>query len=116
MKIKFLIFISFIVFHISTSYSQVQFYGEQIRGANKNAELICEAILITGEMKIVKIEGDNEGFWIESQSGVLQSFYLDESGKYYPEAIGYILKPGKYTVYPNLSEGKNKATVKIFLE
>lgn len=115
MKKLFLIFFLFFLF-ISSSYSQVQLYGEQLRGAGKNAELISEAVLLTSEMKIVKVEGENEGFWIESQTGVVQSFYLDESGTFFPEAIGYVLKPGKYTVYPNLSSGINKATVRIYLE
>jgi hypothetical protein len=114
MKKYFLLLVIF--FSLSNSYSQIQLYGEQIRGADKNAELISEPVLVTQEMKIVKIEGENNGFWIESLSGVLQSFYLDEPGVFFPNAIGYVLKPGKYSVYPNLSSGKDKATVKIYLE
>jgi len=112
----YILTLSFIFIFFLNSFSQVQLFGEQIRGANKNAELKSEAVLITHDVKIVKIEGDNAGFWIESQAGVLQSFYIDDSGKYYPEAIGYVLKSGKYTVYPNLSEGKDKSAVRIYLE
>jgi len=115
MKRLFLILL-ILSFYITNTFSQVKLYGEQIRGADKNAELVCESVLISSEMKIVKVEGDNNGFWIENQNGVLQSFYLDDSGTYFPEAIGFVLKPGKYSVYPNLSSGKSKATVKLYLE
>jgi len=98
-----------------TSYSQTTLYGEQIRGANKNAQLVCEPIILTQTMKITKTEGENSGFWLEGQNGVIQSFYKD-GNNFFPEAIGYQLVPGKYWVYPNLVEGKEKATIKLFLE
>lgn len=113
-KIIYIIVLSFL--YIAPTFSQIQIYGEQIRGENKNAELKCESILISKMMKIVKIEGENEGFWIENQDGVLQSFYINEDGTYFPDFTGYELKPGKYTVYPNLLSNKDTATIKIYLE
>jgi len=100
---------------IYSSYSQTILYGEQVRGANKNAELVCEPIVLTATMKIATVEGDNAGFWLEGQNGAIQSFYKDNN-RFFPEAIGYQLVPGKYWVYPNLEEDKEKSTVKLILE
>ena len=47
-----------------------------------------------------------------SANGIFESFFVEEK-KYSPEVIGYILPAGQYWIYPNLIEGKNKATVKI---
>ena len=60
-------------------------------------------------VKISKIEGENDGFWITGQQGTLQSFYKDTgAGGFMPNAVGYTLAPGKYWVYPNLKDAAEK--------
>jgi len=95
-------------------YAQIEFYGEQTRGTNKNAELSCKALIITEQVEIISIEGDNAGFWIENKSATVQSFFKD-GDNFFPEAKGYILEPGKYWIYPNLKDNQTKATVKVIL-
>ncbi len=112
---KIILFLIFLSPFAYMTKAQTTLYGEQVRGANQNAQLVCEPIILTKTMKIIGIEGENSGFWLEGQNGVLQSFYKDED-KYLPEAIGYSLVPGKYWVYPNLLDNKDSGTVKLILE
>lgn len=94
---------------------QTQLYGEQTRGEGKNAELTCEPLIVTETVKITNVEGDNSGFWIEDKNSTIQSFFKEEA-EFFPEAVGFVLQPGKYWVYPNLKDKQEKATVTITLE
>jgi len=114
MKKRILTLFALIMLANLGAFAQIEFYGEQTRGTDKNAELTCKALIITEQVEITKIEGDNAGFWIENKSATVQSFFKDE-GEFFPEAIGYILEPGKYWIYPNLKDEQKKATIKITL-
>ena len=113
-KIKLLFFIVFI---INTYYAvgQNYLYGEQSRGSENNGELTCQPVVITTTVEIYKVEGDNNGFWIENKNGIVKSFFLKDE-KYAPPVVSIKLEPGKYWIYPNLKIGKKKATIKIYFK
>ncbi len=104
----------FLLFNTGVFAQEIYLSGEQKRGTGQNAELVCEAIIITDQMQISIIEGDNAGFWIANESATIQSFFK-EGTEFFPPAKGFILEPGKYWVYPNLRDNQEKATVKITL-
>lgn len=84
--------------------------GEQkIDVKNKTPELICTPVKVTKKMKITKVEGDCKGFWIQKGSITTNKFTnLDD-------AIGTVLKPGIYYVYPYLKKGETTANVSVTL-
>lgn len=112
----FLFIVPITISFVDSLQAQITLSGNQIRGNKSNAELKSEPIILTQKAKIVKIEGNNDGFWISGQNGAIQSFYPDYKNKSFnPKAIGYVLKQGKYWVYPNLKRNQEVATVKITL-
>lgn len=89
--------------------AQVTLTGKQYKGRpGKNAELICKPIVIKEAMRIVKITGDNRGFRITKGTGKTWQYWKSND----KSAIGLVLQPGRYFVYPNLPRyGKNYANV-----
>lgn len=98
-----------------TIAQQIVLYGEQIRGNVENAVLKSEPVILTKSAKIINIEGENDGFWINSEMGLVQAFYRKDN-KFEPKTQGFVLHPGKYWVYPNLKSNQNKATIKIIVQ
>jgi len=74
---------------------------------NRKPELTCTPVKITKTMKISEVEGNCKGFWIQKGSITTNKFTNLE------DAIGTLLKPGTYYVYPYLKEGKTKADVNV---
>lgn len=110
--ILFTIFLGAIVAQQANA-QQVVLEGEQIANHGQNAQLKCDPVVLTKDLKINKIEGFNKGFWIEKEgAGAIHKFWdLND-----PKAIGTVLKPGKYWVYPNLEDNKTHAKVTLRLE
>jgi len=87
--------------------------GSQTRGTpGSNAKLECNPIQITKDVKITAVSGDNAGFWISNGSTTVASFWEPNDAS----AVGTVLKPGTYYVYPNLRKNQNYATISIKLE
>jgi hypothetical protein len=101
----------FIFFGMFAQAQTVTIEGTQTKGtAGKNADLKCQPVKITKSMKIIKVEGDCAGFWIQNGSVTTHKFWDMK------KPIGTILKPGNYYVYPNLKQGQTKAHIKITLQ
>ncbi len=94
--------------------AQVILEGKQTANHGSNAKLDCTPVVIKSNVKIIKVEGYNAGFWIEKegQAGAIVRYWNTND----PKAVGYVLKPGKYWVFPNLQQGKNTAHVKLTLK
>lgn len=109
---KAIIVLSLVMFTALFAGAQtVTISGTQIKGsAGKNAELKCNPVKITKTMKIIKVEGNCNGFWIQKGGVVTNRFYDNK------KPVGTALKPGTYYVYPNLKSGSNSANVKITLQ
>ena len=88
--------------------------GTQTRGSiGRNASLHCTPVTITTPKKIISITGYNKGFWISNSRGKrIMSFYKPNDSS----AKGKTLPAGTYTIYPNLKDGANKASVTIKLK
>ena len=85
--------------------------GTQTKGsAGKNAELYSVPVQIPVSMEIISVEGNNNGFWITKGSVTIYTF--DSMN----EAVGTVLQPGTYYVYPNLNKNSNSARVTVYLK
>ncbi len=93
--------------------AQYKIKGHQTRGVSgRNAELRCKEVSIDKKVKIKAVSGKNAGFWIMNKKG--KKFHFGKSND--KSAIGFVLVPGIYRVYPNLRRNSNKATVVLLLE
>lgn len=108
---KYLIILSLgILININLFSQEVTISGEQIKATSKtHTQLISNTIKIKTSMKIVKVEGNCTAFWIQKTNITIHKFNKLE------KCIGIILKPGKYTIYPELKSGQDTATIKITL-
>ena len=110
------IFIIFIIGFCATTFGQtVILSGTQVRQANKGVSLQSNEVILTQNYKIIKVETNANGFWIQSNNRIIATFTKDK-GKFSPNPIGYILTKGKYKAFPNLNENQKKAYIKIYLE
>ena len=102
------------LFGIGVSFSQsYTVSGKQEKGvAGVNAKLDCKPLKITKTVTIKEIIGDNNGFWISDGRNVIAKFWSTND----KAAIGFVLKPGTYYVYPNLKINSSNATVTLKLE
>ena len=93
----------------SIGYSQdVTITGKQIKeNIRTKPTQLCTPVKITGKMKVSEVEGDCTGFWIQKGS---ETVYKFDNKK---DALGTILTPGVYYVYPYLETDKKKANVTI---
>ena len=111
---KFILPILFVLF--GTGFISAQTYtlsGSQTKGAGTaNAKLECKAVKITKQVKITSVIGDNSGFWLSKGSSVIAKYWKSNDSS----AIGFVLKPGIYYVYPNLKQNQQKATVTLKLK
>jgi len=64
--------------------------------------LSSENLLIEKNVKISKITGAGQGFWIEKNGVKIKDFAINS------EAMGYVLTPGTYTAYPNHNNKSSK--------
>ena len=83
-------------------------WGEQIRGApGRNAELKGSPLVVPEGVTatITKVECDGDGFWIQ---GPLSETFIPAS-----KAVGLVLSPGEYYVYPNLKPKQARASVTV---
>ncbi|MFA5419147.1 MAG: hypothetical protein WC341_11880 [Bacteroidales bacterium] len=84
--------------------------GEQTKQQDTaKAELKCIPVKITKTMRIDKVTGNNAGFWIQKESETIYKFGDMK------EAVGIILGPGTYYVYPNIAPNQHKAKVEVTL-
>ncbi|MCE1226093.1 MAG: hypothetical protein LWW87_06335 [Geobacteraceae bacterium] len=84
--------------------------GTQIKGApGRDAQIISATVKLAKSAKVDRIEGGKEGLCIQSPAE--QPLCGAPS-----ELIGKTLKPGSYTVYPNIPEGKERASVTVHLK
>lgn len=79
-----------------------------------SSKLESDPINIPRTGKIVKIEGEHKGFWINKKN----DYRVEKTYRFpdYSKAKGETLSPGTYTVYPNLPRGESKARVKVYIE
>lgn len=108
---KYLIIISLSILINTNLFSQeITISGEQIKATpDKETQLISNTIKIKTSMKIDRVEGNCTAFWIQKTNITIHKFNKLE------KCIGIILKPGKYTIYPELKAGQQKAKIKIVL-
>ncbi len=84
--------------------------GTQIKGIpGRDAQIISTPVKIVKPMKVDRIEGGKEGLCIQSPAEV--PLCGDPS-----ELKGKTLKPGSYTIYPNIPTGKDRASVIVYLK
>ncbi len=84
--------------------------GTQIKGVpGRDAQIISTPVKLVKPMKIDRIEGGRDGLCIQSPAEV--PLCGDPS-----ELKDRILKPGSYTVYPNIPTGKDRASVTVYLK
>jgi hypothetical protein len=97
----------------SISSQTIVLKGEQVIKPDIDKPLlICNPVKITKSMKITKVEGNCDGFWIEKNSETIHKFTN------HTDPIDTIITPGVYYVYPIL-KGKMKTsdvsvTLKVF--
>ncbi|MCK4912187.1 MAG: hypothetical protein KAS05_00525 [Candidatus Omnitrophica bacterium] len=79
-----------------------------------SSKLESDPINIPRAGKIVKIEGEHKGFWINKKN----DYRVEKTYRFpdYSKAKGETLSPGTYTVYPNLPREESKARVKVYIE
>jgi hypothetical protein len=84
--------------------------GTQISGApGRDAQIISSTVKLAKPAKVDRIEGGKEGLCIQSPAEAPLCGMPSE-------LIGKTLKPGNYTVYPNIPTGKDRATVTVYLK
>ena len=84
--------------------------GTQIKGTpGHDAQIISATVKLAKPAKVDRIEGGKQGLCIQSPAE--QPLCGAPS-----ELIGKTLKPGSYTVYPNIPEGKERASVTVYLK
>jgi len=106
----FCILVLFSSFVFSQTYS---ISGTQTKGSEgSNAKLLGASVKITHQVVIKNVEGENAGFWISTNGNVISKYVMSND----PSAIGFVLNPGIYNVYPNLKPNQQTATVTIKLE
>ncbi|MCX6161726.1 MAG: hypothetical protein NTV87_10410 [Ignavibacteriae bacterium] len=89
--------------------------GTQIKKAGANSELKSNIVTLTVNHKIISQSGTHDGFWIaRNEDAKIYAFYFI-SGVLSPNPINFVLKPGSYTVYPNIKTGKTDASVTLKL-
>jgi len=89
--------------------------GIQTKGGHFfSSKLESDPINLPRTGKIIKIEGQHKGFWINKKKDyrVERTYRYSKSS----EAKNKTLKPGTYTVYPNLPKGASEARVKVYVE
>ena len=106
----------FMMFLFIGSYGFAQAYtiaGSQTKGTavGNNAQLSCQAVVITKTVKVYEVSGDNAGFWINKNGTVIQKYWETNDKR----AVGLVLTPGTYYVYPNLKKGQTTAKVVLKL-
>jgi len=109
---KYLIILTLsVLVNLNLSSQEVSISGEQIKsGPEYKTQLISETIKLEISMVISKVEGNCNAFWIQKTNITIHKFNKLE------KCIGTILKPGKYTIYPELKTGQKKAEIKIILK
>lgn len=94
----------------ATVCSAIELKGTQIKGnAGRSAEIKSATVKLTKSAKITKIEGGKSGLCIQSPA---EEPLCGEP----KELIGKTLKPGNYTTYPNIPEGRESASVTVHLK
>jgi hypothetical protein len=110
MKKVFFLFVIFAAATFTLSAQKVVISGTQTAGtAGSNARLSSDAVTITEIMSVGSIDCDCAGFWIATEDKIIKKF--PDAGA----AVGYVLKPGTYMVYPNLRQGQTTAKVEVRL-
>lgn len=85
--------------------------GEQTKSvADTNTSLVCKTLKLSHSVKITKAEGNCNGFWIQKGNITIHNFKRAE------RSIGTVLKPGSYTVYPELKPRQYKASITLTLK
>ena len=114
MKLKILL-ILIVGFIFSLKAQEVVISGIQSKGNNDNLLIQSNEVILTKKYKIIKVETNANGFWIERDGKILQSF-LKKNNKFSPQPLGIILEPGKYKAFPNLDEKQKSSYIKLYLK
>ena len=110
-----LVFVSSCLLLSAISAQTVIISGTQTKqGQFFSSKLESDPTNIPRTGKIVKIEGEHKGFWINKNN----AYRVEKTYRFpdYSKAKGETLSPGTYTVYPNLPRGESKARVKVYIE
>lgn len=98
----------FLFVSVNLNAQTIKISSTQTRGNNgNNAELKCNPVKFTKTATIIKVEGDCQGLWIVRANKVIHTFPNNK------KALGTVLEPGTYYMYPNLKTGKNTASVTV---
>lgn len=100
-----------ILFSIGNVSAQtIELVGEQIKKIEDSIPiLLCTPVKITKSMKITKVTGNCNEFWIQKDSETIHRFIN------FIDPIGMILAPGIYYAYPKLKNETKKADIKVTL-
>ncbi len=97
---------------MSAAQSRVSITGTQQRMQAQNAKLSCSPVTLSRAMQGDSVSGFHNGFWIVKGGKTDKAFW---TSRHVSSAIGYTMQPGTYTVYPNLPQASDTASVTIWL-
>lgn len=82
---------------------------------NGNVQFTNSKFDLPANARIVSIKGDKTSFSIYGSNNNIYNFYYSNDG-YEPNPFQTIIKPGFYTILPNLPKNKDSVTVLIEFE
>ena len=102
------------VFLLNTTFAQtITLAGTQTKPkTDEKASFHSNEIRLNRTAKIIRVAGENEGFWIQKGNEIVKKFKQRND----PAAVGSILKPGTYSVYPILGKNQKKATISLTIK
>jgi len=111
MKQSAILFTFFLIIFFFGYSQAIVLKGTQTVNADKNSQVLtCVPIKITKSMKITAVDGNCLGFWIQKGSVTVHKYTNLE------DAVGTVLTPGTYYVYPNIKKGLKKADVSVTIK
>lgn len=118
MQMKFVVTLLLTLFLVSPIFAQdiIKISGFQTAatGPLRDAKIGSDPVRLPKPGKIIKVEGNHDGFWINEVTRWGEQTIARFSKT--SEAIGYSLEEGKYTVYPNVPHLSSSANVTIHIE
>ena len=114
-RIPFFILLTLIFLPRNLYAESLTLSGKQIRHGDRfSSKLESEPILISEKSEIIHVKGGQKGFWINKKDG----YKIENACKFWntDDAIGQVLEPGIYTIYPNLVKGEQSTQVAIEVE
>lgn len=113
--ILLLVIAGLVLYAISVPAQTLTLFGKQTkRGQLYSTKLESEPTELSQTATITEVKGGRSGFWINKKTGQYSSKTVYEFWKV-KDAIGKMLEPGAYVVYPMLPQGEEEETVTVYL-